>query len=71
MKPQNLHEPEPELEEPISEPSISTDGLRTLARIIAHHLERKRRLANYKADNTESDNEKQYIHRREKESHDD
>lgn len=69
MESQHLHEPEPELQESISQPSIPMEGLRTLARIISRHLERKRRQSNYTTDDTDK-NRKDQVYRREKEGHD-
>jgi len=69
VKPQNFHEPEPELQESISKPLIPMEGLRILAHIIARHLERKRQQLNYTVNNTDK-NGKDQVYRREKEDHD-
>ena len=69
MGSQHLHENEPELKESISQPSIPMEGLRTLARIISRHLERKSRQSNYKTDDTDK-NKNDQIYRRGKEGHD-
>lgn len=69
MKPQNLHEPEPELQESIFEPSIPTEGLRILACIISRHLEKKKQQSNFKTNNTDK-NVEDHRFRGEKEGHD-
>lgn len=69
MGSKHLREPEPELQESLSQPSIPMEGLRILARIISRHLERKRQQSNFKANITDKNGEDQ-IFRDEKEGHD-
>jgi len=72
MRPKHLHEPEPKLQEPCSQPFIPVERLGILARIIAHRLERERQQSKLSAisdniDENKVEHEKYRILRRKKE----
>ena len=59
MGSKHLHKSGPKLQESLSQPSMQVERLRILARIISHHLERKREQSDFKANNADKNGKDQ------------
>jgi len=70
MEPQHLCDNSSGLKESLFQPALPVEGLKILAGMICRRLQKERQQSKYDADDTVSDNDKQYIHRREKEEQD-